>query len=803
MRRRTFAAGALGGSFLSLPGCGSSAGPDLARLFGRLGQATIGTNLSGMEWARPGLRHGTSSMPNVHFTVPRRAEILYLASQGFSRNRLPIQWELLQPMLHDTRANAQARALIGEPGEFHSGYSQYITDVLDAHAAAGARCILDLHNSCRYQDFLFQPDGSVTGLIQAAQPLVRPHTSDPGQVQIRIFALAPGATLTPANFSDFWVRAARRWKDHPGFGGYGLMNEPHDMPAPGQTVASRGGEDLTIWPAYARAAIAAIRAVDPAGLIYVAGNEWSSSMAMPTRNPGFPLVDEHLVYEVHLYLDARSTGHAFDYNTEVAKNFSAGFGRGPIHRSTGVDRLAPSVRWASRHGLRLALTEIGMPIDDPRWQDMYQRTAAYAAGHGLEIYSWMGGSHWPIRNYALNHVPGWHQNKTLEPAVAGPMKAALNIARATLYDDGPGWAAGPVTITVYARGYLRSAVVLHVSAEGGGRLNKRTLTLPAGANSSDSYQFTPDPDRVSTLRYRAPRGEVVPPPRQVFSLADPVAHADTRLDDAAHALLGRYSACKWEMGDGYTDYVLGAPAQDGQPVRAVSDSGFGSSPGNAMEMVNFVNDEGAQSGPMRVPLMRTLEGRRATDHSSPKSFGLACMKSAPMPGVQPHPRNRTPYDLQDEHFAVVALSVPGEGHSGVVFQASNPRERQAAELLLQANLPQARWIDAEGAEVVLAGTQPLQPMAPVVLSLVSGRGEQILRMNSTLLARSTAKLGPGVFNQLMIGWGFQRFLPVEGFGGHVFAVVTGRGRPGDDELEVLERYLGGPFGLERRRRRRS
>jgi endoglucanase len=123
----------------------------------------MGTNLSGMEWARPGLRYGLSSEPNIHFSVPRAAEVAYLAACGYRKNRLPIQWELLQPMLHDTPANAAAQAAIGKPGAFHAGYESYISGVLDAHAAAGIQCIIDCHNYCRYQDFRFQGDGSVIG----------------------------------------------------------------------------------------------------------------------------------------------------------------------------------------------------------------------------------------------------------------------------------------------------------------------------------------------------------------------------------------------------------------------------------------------------------------------------------------------------------------------------------------------------------------------------------------------------------------------------------------------------------------
>ncbi len=62
-------------------------------------------------------------------------------------------WERLQPVVVDTNANAPGRALIGEPGALHEGYAASIEAVLDVHAAAGTRCILDCHNYCRYTDF--------------------------------------------------------------------------------------------------------------------------------------------------------------------------------------------------------------------------------------------------------------------------------------------------------------------------------------------------------------------------------------------------------------------------------------------------------------------------------------------------------------------------------------------------------------------------------------------------------------------------------------------------------------------------
>jgi hypothetical protein len=788
MRRRTLVQlTAAGGVLPWLPGClwGESSA--------QAGNgATIGTNLSGMEWTKVGIRRTAGSLPNINFTVPRRSEIAWLAAQGFRRNRLPVLWEMLQPVLHDTRPNAQAQALVGAPGEFHAAYAQAITDVLDAHAAAKATCLLDLHNYCRYRDFRWQPDGSVPGLRKPETPLHRAHTEDPNGTHERIFSLAPGATLTQAHFTDFWRRAAERWKGHPGLAGYGLMNEPHDLPRPGSVEeSSGGGEDLAIWPTYARAAVEAIRAVDRTTPIYVAGNEWSSAMAMATRNPGFPLPGGHLVYEVHLYLDARSSGHSFDFEEEVRKGYSAGVGGRPIDLDTGVQRLAMAVEWAKAHKLRLALTEVGMPVDDPRWLQMFQRTVQYALRHGVEVYSWMGGSHWPIRSFAIQHVPRWHQHRTLQPAVAGPMLQAAGIARATLHDDGPGWSAPgqPVQVTVHARGHLAAPLALRVAADAGAQVEPATVTLPAGANTSASFTVRPVAGRVTTVTYAGPKDTEPPPPRRIHALADPVAHAARDLPAAAHAILARLGASKWEMAHGHTDYVGGAPAADGQPVRAVADSGFGSRVDNPMEMVVFLNNERPSAGFMAPPVMRTVQGRKALDHAGRETWGLWCKKAAPEPGVRPRPLDRAPYDLQDPHFVVAAIRVPGPNAGGVVFQASRAEEGQASELVLEDGRAQARWTDGNAPPLVLAAREPLDPGRPAVLTLACGPGEQVLRVDGQSVAQGRAQLPPAVFAQMLIGWGFQRYYPRGGFGGQVFAVIAGKGRPADAELAVLERYL--------------
>jgi endoglucanase len=762
------------------------------------GALAMGTNLSGMEDADTGLRFGESTLPNVHFTVPRAADVTWLAQNGFTKNRLPIKWEMLQPMLHDTPANAAARAAIGNPGAFNAAHESYITGVLDAHAAAGIKCFIDCHNYCRYIDFVFQADGSVIGLQRPANPLLMAYTTDNRQVQTRIMALAARATLKLSNFADFWARVATRWKDHPGFGGYGLMNEPYYMPLPGDIVeAYQGwGQDLTIWPAFAKAAIDAIRAIDPANPIYLGGNNWSSAMTLATDNPGWPVNAPNLIYEVHAYLDAFSNGTGFDFDLERAKNFTAGIGEVPIDLDTGVNRLKQAVDWAQANGVRLALTETGMPLDDPRWQESFRRLALYARQSGVEVYSWAGGNHWTLHNRSINNVPGWHQNKTLEPAQSGPMKAAAGIAKATIFDDGPGWApAGtPVTITVYARGYLASPVTLSISTNAGGTLSKSTVTIPAGANGQDTYTYTPAPNSVATLTYSGAAPNV-PPPRKVYSLADPVAYAATSVADAAMAILAKYSASKWELADGYTDYMQGSPAGDGQVVRAISDSGFGSRAGNAMEMINWTNTEGGSTmGTMVPPVMRVIGRRKASDHSAYNTHGFWCRKSVVVPGLLPNPGNRVPYDLQEPHFTIAAISVPATANSGVIFQASNAAGAFVSELALANGVPQARWTDPAGNTVLLNASARLGANTPAVLSLMSTGNAQQLRVNSQAVASGSGSIAAGQIDQLLLGWGFITYFPRDGFGGYIFAAVTGKGVPTAAEMSVLERYLASTAG---------
>jgi hypothetical protein len=197
---------------------------------------------------------------------------------------------------------------------------------------------------------------------------------------------------------------------------------------------------------------------------------------------------------------------------------------------------------------------------------------------------------------------------------------------------------------------------------------------------------------------------------------------------------------------------------------------------------------------MAPPVMRVARGRKISDHSRADTWGFWCRKSLPQAGVQPHPTNRVPYGTQDAHFALAVVSIAGPDSGGVVFQASDARGAHKSELGFARRRPQASWVDAAGKKVELTGTAALAPDTPAVVSFTSASGAQTLRVDSTVAATSTATLGPGAYDQLLIGWGFLNYYPRESFQGHIYAVITGKGAPGADELRVLERYLAGLAG---------
>jgi hypothetical protein len=237
------------------------------------------------------------------------------------------------------------------------------------------------------------------------------------------------------------------------------------------------------------------------------------------------------------------------------------------------------------------------------------------------------------------------------------------------------------------------------------------------------------------------------------------------------------------------------PAAQGLTVRAISDSGFGSSAGNAMEMLNWINT-GSTMGTMSAPVMGPVNGSKCTDQTVYDTFGFWCKKSEPIPGVQANPKNRVPYNAQDPHFAIACISIPGSGNTGVVFQAGKTEDYQVSELALSGGQPQANFRDVNGQAVTLTSSTPLASNKPAVVALTCVPGAQRLRVNSQVAGSASATMGASNFTQMLIGWGYVGYYPRDGFMGNIYSVIAGKGAPTTAEMSILERYLASTAGLQ-------
>lgn len=194
----------------------------------------------------------------------------YFISKGMNAFRLPIRWERLQHRL-------------GQP--FNSRELARLKLTVKRLAQLGAWVIIDLHNYGRYE-------GKLIGTH--AVPL--------------------------SAFSDVWRRLATELKGFPRVI-FGLMNEPYDI-------------DSKVWAKSANLAIAAIRETGADNLLFVGGNTYSSTSQWYGHGNARAMLTvedplHRVVFEGHLYLDARSEGLKDDCLSE----------------EIGVQRVQPFLRW--------------------------------------------------------------------------------------------------------------------------------------------------------------------------------------------------------------------------------------------------------------------------------------------------------------------------------------------------------------------------------------------------------------------------------------------------------------------------
>ncbi|KAG8844632.1 Manganese dependent endoglucanase Eg5A [Serendipita sp. 411] len=186
-------------------------------------------------------------------TTPPTSQFSHFASQGVNVFRVPFAWQLMTPTVGGTIDSA-----------FFSRYDATVRDGLNT----GAYVILDLHNYARWNGAVINQGGPTT-----------------------------------AQFASVWSQLATKYASNPKII-FGLMNEPHDMPA------------IAPWVQAVQAAVNAIRAAGATSqIILLPGSSWSGAAQLPTEaGPQLLQVTDpaggvnKLVFDVHKYLDVDNSG---------------------------------------------------------------------------------------------------------------------------------------------------------------------------------------------------------------------------------------------------------------------------------------------------------------------------------------------------------------------------------------------------------------------------------------------------------------------------------------------------------------
>jgi hypothetical protein len=142
-----------------------------------------GVNLAGAEFAADAAHlPGTYS---TDYAYDSSSAISTIATYGHKIIRVPFRWERIQP----TRNAALDATELSR-----------LTAVVTAANSAGMKVVLDVHNYGRY-------------IVSGGAELVL------------------GTDIPAADLVDLWTRLSTAFKGNPGVYAYGLMNEPHDLPA--------------------------------------------------------------------------------------------------------------------------------------------------------------------------------------------------------------------------------------------------------------------------------------------------------------------------------------------------------------------------------------------------------------------------------------------------------------------------------------------------------------------------------------------------------------------------------------------
>ena len=307
------------------------------------GRINLGVNLSSADL-------GGGSLPGCYgsaYTYPKKEEFDYYQKMNLKLIRLPFLWE---------RVQWDAKAALNEIEITR------IKIVLHLAKDRGMLVILDVHNYGRYYGDAIETEED------------------------------------RSNFADLWFKLATTFKPYASvIYGYGLCNEPHDLPG-----NERG------WVLAAQEAITAIRVVDQQTSILVGGYNWSGAWHWPADNPTIhTLIDpnNNLIFEAHLYCDVNNTGqYLLSYNEQAQLE-----GENKATPMIGINRLQPFADWLKLHSFRGFLGEFNVPRNletnsvDPQWMVVLNNLLQAMLVNKIPGTAWASGP-W-YQNYILGLNP--------------------------------------------------------------------------------------------------------------------------------------------------------------------------------------------------------------------------------------------------------------------------------------------------------------------------------------------------------------------------------------------------------------
>lgn len=316
----------------------------------------IGVNFAGM--ANSG--HALPGSLGTHYrSILDRAGIDYVQMHAGHLTTEP--WLARLPILMERLFDIMSNGTY----VMRQSYLDELLDVVDAVHAGGGKCLIDVHNYCRW----FVPTSQA--LLDAG---FVPQSSTVNGVTYSACHVPIGHALCPVNydmFIDMWCQLAGELENYVGVWGLGLMNEPNGTPQ-------------ADWFARVQDCINSIREVNTSHWITVGGGGWSTAKHWRTHSDQLKtLVDpaDKLMFEAHQYPDGPTGEDGGKWTNPTT----------PIDPVARVNDWRDWILWLQENNLRGVAGEFGGPGTTTGMQEYFTALYDLFEQHRIPCFQWLAG----------------------------------------------------------------------------------------------------------------------------------------------------------------------------------------------------------------------------------------------------------------------------------------------------------------------------------------------------------------------------------------------------------------------------